>query len=245
MLISGRKLAIGGILAALAFGTVFGWTAVPARADARPAGRHVARLHHAHHAARASEKHQKKGREEERSRAKGVTGAARAPTTKNAGKTVAASALTTGSRVAAAAVSPTARSRTAGLAAGAPPPAAPVTAVGGTGDLTVAAVGAGSGGPAELALELAGARPPATVTRSPRPASRPAPPKGLYNEPMELAAGPWQGLSMQAATKLSIPILFGATVALFVLLQALVDPRATRSCRRAPERGDDDTVGFG
>lgn len=67
--------------------------------------------------------------------------------------------------------------------------------------------------------------------------------KGLYNEPMVLAAGPWRGLSMQAATNLSIPILFGAAVALFALLQALIDRRDPK-LSRAPERGEDDTVGF-
>jgi hypothetical protein len=61
---------------------------------------------------------------------------------------------------------------------------------------------------------------------------------------MVLAAGPWRGPSMQAATKLSIPILFGAAVAVFALLQALVDRRDPK-LSRAPERGDDDTVGFG
>lgn len=50
-------------------------------------------------------------------------------------------------------------------------------------------------------------------------------------------------MSLQAAVDLRIPMLFGAAVLLFVLLQALVDRRDPKVAR-APERGDDDTVGF-
>jgi hypothetical protein len=65
----------------------------------------------------------------------------------------------------------------------------------------------------------------------------------LNNVPMVLAAGPWQGVSLRAAGRLSIPILFGLAVALFIILQALIDRRDPK-LSRAPERGDDDTVGF-
>jgi hypothetical protein len=66
---------------------------------------------------------------------------------------------------------------------------------------------------------------------------------GGLDEPMELASGPWHGLSLQAVTHLTVPILFAAAVALFVLLQALVDRRDPK-VSRAPERGDEETVGF-
>lgn len=71
----------------------------------------------------------------------------------------------------------------------------------------------------------------------------PKPPAPIENEPMILSAGGWHGVSLQAAVDLRIPILFGAAVLLFVLLQALVDRRDPK-VSRAPERGDDDTVGF-
>jgi hypothetical protein len=59
-----------------------------------------------------------------------------------------------------------------------------------------------------------------------------------------LVAGRWPGGSFQAATRLSIPILFGAVIALFILLQGFVGRRDPKLAR-APERGEDDTVGFG
>jgi hypothetical protein len=61
---------------------------------------------------------------------------------------------------------------------------------------------------------------------------------------MILAGGGWQGVSLKAATSLRVPIVFGAVVALFVLIQALIDRRDPK-LSRAPERGEDDTVGFG
>ncbi len=66
---------------------------------------------------------------------------------------------------------------------------------------------------------------------------------GISGEPVQIAAGKW-GVSLSAATRLSVPIAFGVAVAIFVLLQALVDQRDPK-LSRAPERGDDDTVGFG
>lgn len=84
---------------------------------------------------------------------------------------------------------------------------------------------------------------PATTTAKPK--SHPAAPgaNGVYNEPMVLANGGWKGLSLKAATNLKVPILFGLAVALFVLIQALIDRRDPK-VSRAPERGDDETVGF-
>jgi hypothetical protein len=58
-----------------------------------------------------------------------------------------------------------------------------------------------------------------------------------------LAGGPWPGVSLKAATRLTVPILFAAAVALFLLLQAFVDRRDPK-VSRAPERGDDESVGF-
>jgi hypothetical protein len=96
---------------------------------------------------------------------------------------------------------------------------------------------------------------PPTVTPGPSPgAASPVPTKrakatpkpgasGEFTEPMVLANGGWQGLSLHAATNLKVPILFGLAVALFVLIQALIDRRDPK-LSRAPERGDDDTVGF-
>ncbi len=66
---------------------------------------------------------------------------------------------------------------------------------------------------------------------------------GVSQEPMELANGGWKGVSLRAATNLKVPILFGVLVALFVLVQALIDRRDPK-LSRAPERNDDDTVGF-
>jgi len=60
---------------------------------------------------------------------------------------------------------------------------------------------------------------------------------------MVLANAGWQGISLRAATDLEVPILFGLFVALFVLVQALVDRRDPK-LSRAPERGDEETVGF-
>jgi hypothetical protein len=60
---------------------------------------------------------------------------------------------------------------------------------------------------------------------------------------MVVAGGPWPGLSLKTATRLSVPIFFAAAVGLFLLLQALVDRRDPK-VSRAPERGNDETVGF-
>ena len=47
----------------------------------------------------------------------------------------------------------------------------------------------------------------------------------------------------KAATDLKIPIAFAVAVALFLLVQALIDRRDPKLAR-APERGDEETVGF-
>lgn len=68
-------------------------------------------------------------------------------------------------------------------------------------------------------------------------------PASVHDEPMILSSGGWRGVSLQAAVDLRVPMLFAAAVLLFVLLQALVDRRDPKVLQ-APERGDDDTVGF-
>jgi hypothetical protein len=63
----------------------------------------------------------------------------------------------------------------------------------------------------------------------------------LHKSPLAEIGSP--ALSLRTADHLSIPILFGFGVALFILLQALVDRRDPK-VSRAPQHGDDDTVGF-
>ena len=72
-------------------------------------------------------------------------------------------------------------------------------------------------------------------------AAKPGP--TFLHEPLQLATGGWSGVSLKTATDLRVPALFSAAVLLFVLLQALVDRRDPKMSR-APERGEDDTVGF-
>ena len=80
---------------------------------------------------------------------------------------------------------------------------------------------------------------------TPPPVVRPAPETfpGAFGEPMVLARGAWQGLSLRAATDLKIPIGMLVGVALFLLVQALIDRRDPK-VSAAPERGTDDTIGF-
>jgi len=65
----------------------------------------------------------------------------------------------------------------------------------------------------------------------------------IINAPLDMAAGEWKNLSLSASTDLEVPMLFGAAIGLFVLLQFLVDRRDPK-LSSAPERGDDDSVGF-
>jgi len=125
-------------------------------------------------------------------------------------------------------------SRAAAAVGSTTPASGPVVTNSDTGSSQVA-LGSSPGGttPARPATSAVGRRAAAT-----RAAAR-----SISDEPVALATGPWQGLSVQAATKLSIPIYFGAAVMLFILLQALVDRRDPK-LSRAPERGEDDTVGF-
>ena len=61
--------------------------------------------------------------------------------------------------------------------------------------------------------------------------------------PLVLAAAPWRGVSLRAATHLSVPIAFGMLVAVFAVLQALIDRRDPK-LSKAPTRNDDETVAF-
>jgi hypothetical protein len=65
----------------------------------------------------------------------------------------------------------------------------------------------------------------------------------ILNAPLNLAAGEFKDLSLSASTDFKVPMLFGAAIGLFVLLQFLVDRRDPK-LSSAPERGDDDSVGF-
>jgi hypothetical protein len=81
-------------------------------------------------------------------------------------------------------------------------------------------------------------RPQPAVGNHTHPATR-----RVAGKPLAKVAGPWQGVSLKAASNLWVPIFFGLAVALFIVLQALVDRRDPK-VSRAPERGDDDTIGF-
>ena len=117
-------------------------------------------------------------------------------------------------------------------------PTPPPTASGGS---------TGSGNGSAVNLSSAGTTVPAKAASKPtakrKAAAGPLAANGVYNEPMVLANGGWKGLSLKAATNLKVPILFGLAVALFVLIQALIDRRDPK-VSRAPERGDEETVGF-
>lgn len=79
---------------------------------------------------------------------------------------------------------------------------------------------------------------------TPGPAPAPAHPAiGVFGEPMVLAQGAWQGLSLHAATELKIPIGLLVGAGLFLVVQGFVDRRDPK-VSAAPLRGTDDTVGF-
>ena len=113
----------------------------------------------------------------------------------------------------------------------------------------VAAGGAGGptadpGRPAGTAPTTAAATPTApraTVKQTPKARTSILP--EIMNGSFSLATGEWDRLSLSASTDLKVPMLFGAAVGLFVLLQFLVDRRDPK-LSSAPERGDDDSVGF-
>ncbi|MBV9661915.1 MAG: hypothetical protein JO337_12235 [Acidimicrobiales bacterium] len=109
---------------------------------------------------------------------------------------------------------------------------------GGVGRLLAAASGTGLTPPADNA----GAPAAITAPGPTPPASRLLPRKGL-DEPMVASGGPWHGPSLKTAGGLGVPIAIGASVAAFVLAQALIDRRDPKMSR-APQRSRDDTVGF-
>jgi hypothetical protein len=53
----------------------------------------------------------------------------------------------------------------------------------------------------------------------------------------------WSGGTLQAATRLTVPIALGALLLVFVIVQWLVDWRDPKFVE-APARKDDDSVGF-
>lgn len=57
------------------------------------------------------------------------------------------------------------------------------------------------------------------------------------------SGGAWQGPSLRTADGLLVPIIFGAGVALFLVVQALIDRRDPKLAR-APSSNRDDTIGF-
>lgn len=96
--------------------------------------------------------------------------------------------------------------------------------------------------------QVVGTASPASRPAGPGPRrSAPAPAplvaiRGL-NEPMILSAGGWHGVSLRAATQLRVPIAFGFLVALFVIIQSLVDRRDPKVAA-APRRMRDESIGF-
>lgn len=265
-----RKVAIGGLLAGMVTTGALGWAAGPALASTRSSHHGHAQHHHSGRSAKDKDakSHDRDGRSHQGEDGQNGKAGDQVTSTEahqsahshavSAGTpTPARTPETTTTEPAAAAPAkphrPAVKAKTpvAGVPAlpalAATLAVAPITAPIGSGSALPAAAGSSPSTAATSLLVLAGGHPVTTaagVIRARPRASAPGSAKDLYNVPMVLAAGPWRGLSMQAATKLSVPILFGAAVALFALLQALVDRRDPK-LSRAPERGDDDTVGFG
>jgi hypothetical protein len=86
-------------------------------------------------------------------------------------------------------------------------------------------------------------RPGGTGAHHAAPAPAPLVAVGGLHEPMILSAGGWQGVSLRAATQLRVPIAFGFLVALFVIIQSLVDRRDPKVAA-APRRMHDESIGF-
>ncbi|MCU4184894.1 hypothetical protein K6U06_11030 [Acidiferrimicrobium sp. IK] len=76
-------------------------------------------------------------------------------------------------------------------------------------------------------------------------ASGPAPHQAVpdYRRTIILASGAGPGPSLSAATDLGVPIVFGALVSLFLLVQYVLGRRDPRLAE-APARGDEDSVPF-
>lgn len=67
--------------------------------------------------------------------------------------------------------------------------------------------------------------------------------RGVAGHRTVTGGGLWSGGTVQAATRLSVPIALGALVLIFVIVQWLVDWRDPKFVE-APARKDDDSVGF-
>ena len=75
------------------------------------------------------------------------------------------------------------------------------------------------------------------------PGTVPVGEKGVTGERTVKGGGLWSGGTLQAATRLSVPIALGALVLVFVVVQWLVDWRDPKFVE-APARKEDDSVGF-
>ena len=71
----------------------------------------------------------------------------------------------------------------------------------------------------------------------------PLPGRDLFHFPFSILNQGWAGQSLQAASKLKVPISLLAAAAVFLLIQALVDRRDPKVVR-APEHPGEDTVSF-
>lgn len=67
--------------------------------------------------------------------------------------------------------------------------------------------------------------------------------RDIFRVPYSILPRGWAGDSLKQAGKLKLPLGFLGAVAIFVLIQALIDRRDPK-LSDAPERHADDTVGF-
>ena len=85
---------------------------------------------------------------------------------------------------------------------------------------------------------------PVTIGSFPSPVvTIPLGERQVGGQPAVSAGGLWEGSSLQAATRLSVPIALGALVVVFVVVQWLIDRRDPKFVE-APARKDDDSIGF-
>ena len=82
---------------------------------------------------------------------------------------------------------------------------------------------------------------PAVLTAP--PGTVPVGEKGVTGERTVKGGSLWAGGTLEAATRLSVPIALGALVLVFVIVQWLVDWRDPKFVE-APARKEDDSVGF-
>lgn len=107
--------------------------------------------------------------------------------------------------------------------------------------LTSATIRTGDPVPAPAARPAAAPRP--AGTRAKQPAGPAAAYQGSVDSPLVAVGRGLTGLSLQAETRLRVPIMFFLVVALFMAIQALIDRRDPKVVE-APEHSMDDSVGF-